>query len=904
MIKYFSWVVAGLLFLTACSYKESELETPIAEQLTSTTSELIGNEGSPPATVRFAVYDWQQAQYRELVQAFEEDNSDIMVELVSIEEALGRNNSSQAWPVDARVRLAGAADVLPVSAGQGTLEQGIMLDLQPLLTADNSLSRGDFYPNLLEQYEWDGGLWALPLAAEFTLIFYHKDAFDEAGLDYPQPGWTWADFVATAQALTVREAGEVVQWGFVQRVPSALEMIQAQTGPLFTMGGDLAGPSLDDPEVVNALRWYSDLFLTHKVAPFLPGPEANETGTFPLSPSNLIENGTVAMWTERSASWIWRSRDRNIGVAPFPITSPDDHSTPIHSEGLIISAGSQQPEAVWRWVRFLSQQSPATGLAEAGGELINVPARRSIAEASGFWDKVDSELATALKYALEHSYISLFATDSLFQEAAIEIIEEGQPVEEAIATAELRIEQVLTEVAATRAAVITGIVVTDSGKDSATEDVKTIVFTTVEGPGVLSSYRDLAQLFEENNPGVAIEVQKPDYSSGEVSTQDIAAYSDCFRWYPGFDEESRAAILPIEPVLAADPALNEDDFFPAIVEQFTYQGQLWGLPAEIAINMIEYNKTLFDASGVDYPALDWTTADFLAIAVALTEGEGEDKQYGFVPNVAEGSDIMDMLERMGARLLDESVEPPRITFDHPSVVDGIRWYASLTEYGAKPTLATNLVDRTDARLWLERQQLIDEGRAAMWSGNVGNSRGRGVEDNLGIVPLPLSTELREAGASDIFSLGYFISARTQAHQECWEWIRFISGQPAAANFGLPARRSVAESEAFRQQVGTEQAAAYLAALRSATRPSFYQRLSNQYAWLGISYVWLYQAYDQIIHEGAAAEEALGAVQFKADTYRNCIIDHEAHLRADDAVYQACLREADDSLPDSFYDTNE
>lgn len=900
MIKNVTWIVLFIFFLTSCNDNKSGLETPTVRQQTLRTSEATVHDGGNPVTIRFAVYNWQQAQYRELVQAFEEYNPEITIELVSIPEVLELANNTQEWPEDARVRLAAEVDVLPVSVGQGTLEQGFMLDLQPLLAADNSIIRDDFYPNLLEQYEWDGALWALPIAAEFTLIFYDKNAFNEAGLDYPQLDWTWNDFLATAQHLTVRQEDEVMQWGFIQRIPNALEMIQAQAGPLFSTGDSSTMRSLQNPEIVDALRWYSELFLTHKVTPYLPNSDL-------LSPYNLIANGAVAMWTDRSTSWAWRNQDKDIGVIPFPITSPNNHSTPIYSEALFISAGSQQPQAAWRWLSFLSRQALAAELATAPSEIVNVPARRSVAEASAFWEKVDPELATALKYALDHSYPPIFVTDIVFQEAMAEMVEEGKSIEEVLATAELALEQSLAEIAATRTETMPSVVISNSGQvqDSTTGDLTTIVFTTISGPGSLSGYRDLAQLFEENHPGIVVEVQEPDISSGEISTQEIAAYSDCFRWYPVFNEESRAAILPIEPMLTIDTTLNEDEFFPAIVEQFTYQGQLWGLPSEMAINVIEYDKTLFDVSGVDYPALDWTTEDFLAIAIALTEGDREDMLYGFVPNVAEGSDIINMLNRMGAQLLDESVDPPRITLDHPSVVYGMRWYTSLVEFGVKPILAADLDERNSMELWQQRQQLIDGGRAAMWSGNIGNvSLGQNINDNVGVVPLPLSSELNEAGAGDRFSLGYFISAHTQAQQECWEWIKFISGQASVVDFGLPARRSVAESEAFRQLVGIERAATYLAALQSATQSSHYERLSGQYEWLRISYVWIYQAYDQIVHKGVTVEEALDLVQAKADAYYNCMTNHEAHLRANEIVYKTCLREADDSLPDFFYDINE
>ena len=45
------------------------------------------------------------------------------------------------------------------------------------------------------------------------IIHYNPRMFDEAGLDYPDPEWTWDDFLETAKALTSGEGGDKV-FGF------------------------------------------------------------------------------------------------------------------------------------------------------------------------------------------------------------------------------------------------------------------------------------------------------------------------------------------------------------------------------------------------------------------------------------------------------------------------------------------------------------------------------------------------------------------------------------------------------------------------------------------------------------------------------------------------------------------
>ena len=44
-------------------------------------------------------------------------------------------------------------------------------------------------------------------------MYYNKDAFDKAGIPYPDENWTWEDFETPPKKLTVVENGKVEQWG-------------------------------------------------------------------------------------------------------------------------------------------------------------------------------------------------------------------------------------------------------------------------------------------------------------------------------------------------------------------------------------------------------------------------------------------------------------------------------------------------------------------------------------------------------------------------------------------------------------------------------------------------------------------------------------------------------------------
>jgi ABC-type glycerol-3-phosphate transport system substrate-binding protein len=146
--------------------------------------------------------------------------------------------------------------------------------------------------------------------------------------------------------------------------------------------------------------------------------------------------------------------------------------------------------------------------------------------------------------------------------------------------------------------------------------------------------------------------------------------------------------------------------------------------------------------------------------------------------------------------------------------------------------------------------------------------------NTGVAPLP--TGLNSANGSGFQTVtGYFISAQSTKRQACWTWISYLTQQSTLAS-GLPARKSVAESDEYRQREGAERVDAYLASINSGSRASFFQRLSDAENWLRFATSWLSDAYSRVVSGETTVDEALDAVQERVDTYRNCVIASEAY----------------------------
>ena len=67
-----------------------------------------------------------------------------------------------------------------------------------------------------------------------------------------------------------------------------------------------------------------------------------------------------------------------------------------------------------------------------------------------------------------------------------------------------------------------------------------------------------------------------------------------------------------------DVCLDLEDFYPGPLDQFRWQGTLWGLPDTAAPTVLFYNKEMFDAAGLAYPDDDWTYEDMRQAARLLT----------------------------------------------------------------------------------------------------------------------------------------------------------------------------------------------------------------------------------------------------------------------------------------------
>ena len=223
-----------------------------------------------------------------------------------------------------------------------------VVSLESFLEADADFwVEDDFNPESLKSYTWNNQLYFIPYDEGPTgLMFYNKDIFDAAGVEYPKADWTFEDMLETAKQLTGGE-GEDKVWGY-DGLPS--------------MGGDLnmsfVGPwdgmwwvdpcelesVLDSEEAISALEWWVSLRLEHKVTP-TPAEQAT-------LPGNAFAFGRQAMMKGATWNipWIHDSLQANWDIQHYP-NGPATRSCGSMGSGYGITRNAQSSDASWEYLR-------------------------------------------------------------------------------------------------------------------------------------------------------------------------------------------------------------------------------------------------------------------------------------------------------------------------------------------------------------------------------------------------------------------------------------------------------------------------------------------------------------------------------------------------------------------------
>lgn len=336
-----------------------------------------------PATIRFALPPETRPllAYVEIAEEFMATNPGIDIELVQL----------TALPEDPDI-LATDYDGAMVTPTAEMVASGLVHDLTDFAQTDAEFDRADFYEQIWQGARWLERMWFMPQVANFPVLFYDTRAYREAGLPEPSMRWTWDEMARDMAVLISAQPEEsYLTWAFLDIGRNSLFSYAYNWNNDCPEDVTLrCRQTLDPLGVAAAYEWYSLTAGRENRMPDLTLLSESERALTELNLQGARRR--AAIWTVDPVSYEHYFLLDPTGVVPFPGSDRFDGITPLSVRGGFISQSSEQPLAVWQWLKYLSHQ-PTSG----GYRL--VPSRPSVADETRYWAILPRSLGEAMRTA-------------------------------------------------------------------------------------------------------------------------------------------------------------------------------------------------------------------------------------------------------------------------------------------------------------------------------------------------------------------------------------------------------------------------------------------------------------------------------------------------------------------------
>lgn len=212
----------------------------------------------------------------------------------------------------------------------------------------------------LNAFNVDGKQYGLPGKFSNVVLFYNKDLFDQAKIDYPTADWTQDDLQKAAEAI--RALGDDI-YGYYQPLTyNEFYKVVAQFGGSL-LNADKTEFTINAPENVAAAQMMADRILVSNVQP-------NEVQMGGIGDWDLFMSGRLGMMP--TGIWAFNTFtegckfDWDIAVEP----GKEQKATHFFSDACVINNASDKKEAAATWITWLTSSDKAAVIRiEAGWDL-------------------------------------------------------------------------------------------------------------------------------------------------------------------------------------------------------------------------------------------------------------------------------------------------------------------------------------------------------------------------------------------------------------------------------------------------------------------------------------------------------------------------------------------------------
>lgn len=321
------------------------------------TSLLLSTSASAATNLVFSFWgDPAEAPpFLEIVKSFNATHSDIQV-------TYQQTPWSGYWTkLDAQLAAKAGPDVMFITNVPTYASRSQLMNLDALIAKDK-FPIAQFNPEFLATHKYKGGLYSIPRDNDTMVLYYNKDAFDEAKVPYPSDAWKWADLRSAALKLTKRDGSRVSRYGVVLENNKWPTFVYQNGGKVFDDPFTPTKFMLGDAKGVQAIQFIADLINKDKVAPAFQemAQIGDSTQLFSSGQAAMVMTNAARLTTFKSAPFKW-------AVAPLPAGPTGLRANTVGGAGFGINANTQHKAEAWTFLQYLAGAQGQTIFAKGGG---------------------------------------------------------------------------------------------------------------------------------------------------------------------------------------------------------------------------------------------------------------------------------------------------------------------------------------------------------------------------------------------------------------------------------------------------------------------------------------------------------------------------------------------------------
>jgi len=754
-------------------------------------------------------------------------------------------------------------DVMLVSSQSLSVEAtraGYFLDLTPLVSADATLNSADYYSNVWQSVQWDGGIWALPAAADVFLMLYDPAAFDAAGLSYPNAAWTLDDYAYAIRQLAATNPDQAPFSGSFQ-IGEELLLRAALGAGLYDPASLPSNPDFSNPNLQSILETWSGLYTDGALGSY-----------------SQINFDEVPLRLDSSTGFGLRFGDNSTqagALLPGGVAG-------LNVDSFAVSAGTAYPMQAYELAKFLTHQIEAVdslfgafparqslqGLQNPNGG--GGPGRGGRAANANLSPEHQAIIQAALQNALPVSEQRFMGYLSL----ALSTLQNGETdafsaLQEAEQTALSNLQSAAERGAETAVFVATPVPTPVLSSDEVALNFGYVSFITP-----LPNAEEWARVqadFIALDPQVGhINFETPRTNN----TAELVESYDCFMLpYNAVDGMDLSTVLNLDPFLDTDPTFERSDVLGGVLAQVQQDNKTWALPYMLQPQIMRYHYETFMNNGIIPPDGSWTIDQFTD-ALRLLKQNAADEQAPFQSNSFGNTYLLMLMAAYGGVPLDFRSDPPTVNFTDPTTVAAIQQVLDLAKDGY--ILYEELSNLGGGRVFSFSDQenpvpIVDQALNGFGGGGfavfIQGGNGEQPADPYRNVSYPSGSQYTPLA----YTIGTaYISTNTPNPDACYRWLTTISQNPQLFN-AMPARASLIEQLASSETPETlafyRQFAAQLASPNTLPLQSR-QGFSAPEAFLRD--YWLGKAFDRYVLEDADLLTELEDAQTLTLAYQECV----------------------------------